>query len=165
MSARSKKSVSVAPGSRHVTVTPVSFSSARSAKEYESKYPFEQRSRLLHWLGRFIGMRRVGCALIDATRRQARKLLVGCLFLVQRLLQKLRGLGVARRLCPGDQRSIRGHLVVVLGALPGRDQARIHRGVIEVLFHSLSARRRHTHHNYNRYAARPDSAVAGAREQ
>ena len=31
MSARSKKSVSVAPGMRHVTVTPLSFNSARSA--------------------------------------------------------------------------------------------------------------------------------------
>ena len=36
MSARSKKSVSVAPGMRQVTVTPVSFSSARNANENES---------------------------------------------------------------------------------------------------------------------------------
>jgi hypothetical protein len=36
MSARSKKSVSVAPRIRQVTVTPVSFISARSANENES---------------------------------------------------------------------------------------------------------------------------------
>jgi hypothetical protein len=34
--ARSKNSVSVAPGIRHVTVTPLSSSSARSANEKES---------------------------------------------------------------------------------------------------------------------------------
>jgi hypothetical protein len=33
MPARSKKSVSVAPGIKQVTVTPLSFSSLRSAKE------------------------------------------------------------------------------------------------------------------------------------
>jgi hypothetical protein len=37
MSARSKKSVSVAPGIRQVTVTPDPLSSARSAKENESR--------------------------------------------------------------------------------------------------------------------------------
>src|ERR1700760_3621904 len=37
MSARLKKSVSVAPGIRHVTVTPVSRSSSRSAYENESR--------------------------------------------------------------------------------------------------------------------------------
>jgi hypothetical protein len=37
MSARSKKSVSVAPGIKHVTVTPLSAISARSAKENESR--------------------------------------------------------------------------------------------------------------------------------
>ena len=36
MSARAKKSVSVAPGIRQVTVTPVSLSSLRSAYENES---------------------------------------------------------------------------------------------------------------------------------
>src|SRR3954449_978296 len=36
-SARSKKSVSVAPGMRHVTVTPLSFNSCRSANEKESR--------------------------------------------------------------------------------------------------------------------------------
>jgi hypothetical protein len=40
MSARSKKSVSVAPGMRHVTVTPVPFSSAREANENESTKAF-----------------------------------------------------------------------------------------------------------------------------
>ncbi len=40
MSARSKKSVSVAPGIRQVTVTPVSFSSCRSAKEKLSRNAF-----------------------------------------------------------------------------------------------------------------------------
>ena len=36
-SARSKKSVSVAPGMRHVTVTPLSFNSCRGANEKESR--------------------------------------------------------------------------------------------------------------------------------
>jgi hypothetical protein len=40
MSARAKKSVSVAPGIKHVTVTPDSFNSPRKAKENESMKAF-----------------------------------------------------------------------------------------------------------------------------
>src|SRR3954468_21978568 len=56
------------------------------------------------------GMGRVSGGLIDAALSQGRKLLVGGLFLVERLLQELRHLGVAHRLGPRDQRPIRRHL-------------------------------------------------------
>ena len=48
------------------------------------------------------------------------------------------GLGVTHRLRPGDQRAVGRHLVV-LGALAGGNQARVHRRVVEVLFHDRLA--------------------------
>src|SRR4029079_3820345 len=82
----------------------------------------------------FLRMRRVGGVLVDAAFGERRQLLVRRLLLVQRLLQQLDGIGVPHRLGPGDQRAVGGHLVV-LGALAGRDQAGVHRGLVEVLFH------------------------------
>ena len=90
------------------------------------KHPCDRRSRRRHGLLLFVGMRRVGGALIDAALGQSGELLVGGLFLVERLLQEPRRLGVSHRLRPRDQRAVGRHLVV-LGALPGGNQARIHR--------------------------------------
>ena len=83
-------------------------------------------------------VRRIGCTLIDATRGQVRELLVGRFFFIQGPLQKLGGLGMPHRLRPGDQGPVGRHLVV-LGALTCGNQACIHRGVIEVLFHDRLA--------------------------
>lgn len=50
-----------------------------------------------------MGMRRLGCPLIDAALGQPRQLLVSRLFFLERLLQKFGGLSVSHRLRPGDQ--------------------------------------------------------------
>ena len=51
---------------------------------------------------------------------------------------RLGGLVVAHAPRPGDERAVRGHLVV-LGALAGGNQTRVHRGIVEVLFHDRLA--------------------------
>ena len=83
-------------------------------------------------------VRRVGGLLIDAALGEGRQLLVGGLFLVERLLQQIRGLVVAHRARPGHQRAVCGHLVV-LGTLAGGNQARVHRRLVEVLLHDRLA--------------------------
>src|SRR5688572_4782671 len=71
--------------------------------------------------------------LIDAALGKLRELVVGRLLFVERLLQQLRGVGVPQGLCPGYQRPVCGHLVV-LHALCGGDDTGIHRVIVEVLF-------------------------------
>ena len=76
-------------------------------------------------------MRQVGGLLVDAAFGQRGQLLVGSLLLVQRLLQQLDRLVVPHRLRPGHERAVRGHLVV-LGALRGRNQQRVHGGLVGI---------------------------------
>src|SRR4030095_6569109 len=80
----------------------------------------------------------VRSTLVDARLGKRRELLVRRLLLVERLLEKIDRFGVAHGLCPRNQRPISGHLVV-LGTLTARDQARIHRGLVEILLHDVVA--------------------------
>jgi hypothetical protein len=81
-----------------------------------------------------VRVRRVSRTLIDAAFGQRRQLLVGRLLFIERLLQERGGLGVTHRLRPRDERAVSGHLVV-FRALSRGDQAGVHRGLVELLFH------------------------------
>ena len=83
-------------------------------------------------------MRRVGRFLIDAVLGERRQLLVRGLFLLEVLLEQFGRFVVAHDLRPRDERPVRRHLVV-LGALAGRDQAGVHRRVVELLLHDRLA--------------------------
>ena len=69
---------------------------------------------------------------------ERRELLVGRLLLVERLLEQVRRFRVAHGLRPRDQRPVGRHFVV-FRALPGGNQAGVHRRLIEVLFHDRLA--------------------------
>jgi hypothetical protein len=80
----------------------------------------------------------VRSTLVDASLGERRELLVRCLLLVERLLEEIGRFGVAHDLCPRNQRPIGGHLVV-FSTLTARYQARIHRGLVEVLLYDVVA--------------------------
>ncbi len=83
-------------------------------------------------------MRGFGRILIDPALGNRRQLLVRGLFFLERFLKQRRGLIVAHRLRPGDERAVRRHLVV-FGALPGGYQARVHGRLVEVFLHDRLA--------------------------
>jgi hypothetical protein len=58
--------------------------------------------------------------------------------LLERLLEQIGRVVVPEDFGPRDERAVGGHLVV-LGALASGDEARVHRGVVEVLFHDRLA--------------------------
>ena len=89
-------------------------------------------------VGVLVGMCGFGRLLVDAAFGQGREFLVGGLLFVQRRLQQSGRVDVPHRVGPGHQRAIGGHLVV-FRALPGSDQARVHRGLVELLVHDRLA--------------------------
>src|SRR4029453_914959 len=79
-------------------------------------------------------MRRISCFPVDPVFRKRRQFLIRRFLFLQRFLQKIRSFGMTHRAGPGHQRAVRGHLIM-LRPLAASDQAGIHRGFVEVLFH------------------------------
>src|SRR6185436_204304 len=82
--------------------------------------------------------RRIRGVLVDAVFSERGEFLVGGFLFVERFFEQTHDFLVTERSGPRDQGAVRGHLIM-LGALPSGDQARIHGGLVEILLHRVLA--------------------------